>query len=70
MERSCTTEYIMDCDTCNNYEWDEEFQEYYCVADIDEDDYARMMEMGSMHRLQCPFWQSNDEYAVVRHQAF
>lgn len=60
----------MECDTCNNYEWDEDAQEYYCCADIDEDDYGRMMQEGSMRRVQCPFWQSNDEYAVVRHQAF
>ncbi len=59
----------MECDSCNNYVWDEEDEEYYCVADIDEDDYARLMEDGH-HRTQCPFWQSNDEYAVVRHQAF
>lgn len=60
----------MECDSCNNYEWDEDTQEYYCVADIDEDDYGRLMQEGGMRRSQCPFWQSNDEYAVVRHQAF
>lgn len=60
----------MECDTCNNYEWDEDAQEYYCVADIDEDDYGRLMQEGGMRHAQCPFWQSGDEYAVVRHQAF
>ncbi len=48
---------MSDCDTCSNCVWDEELEEYVCLADIDEDDYG-------------PFWQSDDEYAVVRHQAF
>ena len=61
----------MDCDTCNNYVWDEEDEEYYCEADIDEDDYARMMQYeGPVRRSRCPFWVNGDEYAVVRHQAF
>ena len=63
----------MDCDNCSNYEYDEEQDEWSCVADIDEDDYARMMQAssyGGRQRVGCPFWQDNDEYAVVRHQAF
>ncbi len=60
----------MECDTCNNLEWDEDAQEYFCVADIDEDDYAMMMQGDARFRGRCPYWQSNDEYAVVRHQAF
>ena len=34
---------MSDCDTCNNLEWDEDEQDYVCIADVDEDDYARMM---------------------------
>ncbi len=48
-----------ECDTCNNYEWDEDTQEYFC----------RLMQEGK-HHSGCPYWQSDDEYAVVRHQAF
>ena len=33
-----------ECDTCNNYEWDEDTQEYFCAADMDEDDYGRLMQ--------------------------
>lgn len=58
-----------ECDTCNNYEWDEDTQEYFCVADMDEDDYGRLMQE-EKHHSGCPYWQSDDEYAVVRHQAF
>ena len=55
---------MSDCDTCK------ELEEYVCLADIDEDDYARMMQEEFGHHERCPFWQSDDEYAVVRHQAF
>ena len=58
-----------ECDTCNNLVWDEDWQDYYCVADMDEDDYGRLMQEGR-GRSRCPYWQSGDEYAVVRHQAF
>ena len=63
---------MSDCDTCSNVEWDEEDQTYYCVADVDEDDYGRMLqaETGGHPRTRCPYWVNGDEYAVVRHQAF
>ena len=35
---------MSDCDTCSSYVWDEDLEEYCCLADIDEDDYARMMQ--------------------------
>ncbi|MDD5940412.1 MAG: DUF6472 family protein [Lachnospiraceae bacterium] len=60
-----------ECDSCGNYVYDEENEEYYCCADIDEDDMARMMLEESVHHAShCPYWQNGDEYAVVRHQAF
>lgn len=63
---------MSDCDTCNNLEWDEDAQDYVCIADVDEDDYARMMleERGGHPHQRCPYWVNGDEYAVVRHQAF
>ena len=39
------------------------------MTDMDEDDYGRLMQEGK-HHSGCPYWQSDDEYAVVRHQAF
>ena len=52
----------MNCETCAYFAYDEE---YYCSVDMDEDDYARLMQ--DAHR-KCPFWRDGDEYAVVRHQ--
>ena len=37
----------------------------FLPADMDEDDYARMLQKGSG---ECPLWRNGDEYAVVRHQ--
>ena len=54
-----------ECETCAYFAYDEEFDEYYCSVDVDEDDYARMLQKGSG---ECPLWRNGDEYAVVRHQ--
>lgn len=40
-------------------------EEYYCEVDMDEDDAARLMQG---HYKECPYYQLDDEYAVVRHQ--
>ena len=53
----------MNCDTCLFYEYDEEFDDYYCSVDMDEDDYARMLQ-----QKECPFWHDGDEYKTVRKQ--
>ena len=55
----------MNCETCAYFTYDEEYKDYYCSADLDEDDYARLMQDGNR---KCPFWRDRDEYAVVRHQ--
>ena len=53
------------CEYCNNLVYDEEMEEYVCDVDMDEDDYARLL--SSSYR-NCPYYQSTDEYKVVRHQ--
>ena len=54
------------CDDCACFYYEEEQEEYFCGADMDEDDYARLM--GSPGRQGCPFYRDGDEYKVVRHQ--
>ena len=54
------------CETCVYYVYDEEYDEYICEAEMDEDDWARLME--DRADRTCPFWRNGDEYAVVRHQ--
>lgn len=53
------------CDTCRNYAYDEEYEEYACMVDMDEDDYARLM---TGMRKECPYYDGDDEYKIVRHQ--
>lgn len=53
------------CDTCAYNEYDEDFEEYFCSVDMDEDDYARYL---ASDRPDCPHFRNGDEYAVVRHQ--
>ncbi len=54
------------CDDCMYFYYDEDYEDYVCGADMDEDDYARMMQRGDS--AGCPYWKTGDEYTVVRHQ--
>ena len=53
------------CDTCANYVYDEEEDFYECDVNMDEDDFGRLI---SGHMKECPYYQNNDEYRIVRHQ--
>lgn len=52
------------CDSCANFAYDEEDDEYICNADMDEDEYYRFLTA----KDSCPFYRSDNEYEVVRHQ--
>ena len=51
------------CDYCNNMVYDEETEQFVCDVDMDEDDYARLL---TSEYKECPYYQSNDEYKIVR----
>lgn len=55
----------MECETCENYYFDEESGEGYCTLELDEDEYYRFLTRKSD---KCPFWRSDDEYRIVRKQ--
>ncbi|MCR4891704.1 MAG: DUF6472 family protein, partial [Lachnospiraceae bacterium] len=40
------------CEECAYYYYDEDYEEYVCSMDMDEDDYARLL--GNNHE-NCPF---------------
>ena len=65
VEKNNYKEDNMSCETCVYYEYDENDDTYYCTSDMDEDDYARLY---SNNFRGCPYYQSNDEYSVVKHQ--
>ncbi len=52
------------CDSCTNYVYDDEYDCYSCMVDLDEDDTARYMRSN----FECPYYSLDDEYKVVRHQ--
>lgn len=55
----------MDCETCALFYYDEEYEDYVCSADMDEDDVYRIM--CNRHEA-CPFYRDGDEYKVVKKQ--
>lgn len=58
-------QFQINCDDCNNFVFDEELDEYVCDVNMDEDDYARLV--ASSYK-SCPYYQSNNEYKIVKHQ--
>ncbi len=53
------------CETCMNYEYDEEYEYYVCTKNLDEDEMYRFI---TGTQRECPYYRPDDEYAVVRHQ--
>ena len=54
-----------DCENCQYYDYDEEYDCYMCSMDLDEDEYLRVMEHGAP---VCPFYRYYDEYTMVPKQ--
>lgn len=53
------------CECCANYCLDEDYGYFVCEADLDEDEMSRFLS-GSFR--ECPYYQSDDEYRIVRKQ--
>ena len=56
---------VNECDTCWYFDYDEEYDEYYCMMDLDEDEYYRVISSPSAH---CPFYRQGDDYTLARKQ--
>lgn len=54
-----------ECENCVNYIYDEEYEEYICDADMDEDEWVRFI---SDQHQACIYYRNGDEYQVVKHQ--
>lgn len=54
-----------ECETCWHYDYDEEYDEYYCMMDLDEDEVYRIRMSNSCH---CPYYRQGDEYYLARRQ--
>ena len=53
------------CESCLYFEYDEEYDEYSCVMNLDEDDYANFL---TGRTECCPFYRFGDEYLIVHKQ--
>jgi hypothetical protein len=53
------------CEFCINYIYDEEYNYYICQVDLDEDEMGKFI---SNTFDNCPHFQFNDEYRIVRKQ--
>ena len=59
---------MCECELCRNLAFDDEEEDYECMAEFDEDEIAKMWQEGS--RSHCPNWKSNEnEYQTVKYQA-
>ncbi len=54
-----------DCETCQYFDFDEEYGDYVCNMMLDEDEMVRIMEHGA---AECPYYRFYDEYTMVRKQ--
>ena len=57
--------YTCECETCWHYDYDEEYDEYYCMMDLDEDEAYRLLSAPSAH---CPYYRQGDDYTLARRQ--
>lgn len=53
------------CESCANYTYDDEYDEYVCMVSLDEDEYYRFL---NEPNYSCPYFKLDDEYGVVRKQ--
>ena len=49
----------MQCESCMYYQYDEEYEEYFCDVNLDEDEMERFLRDGFRN---CPYYRLEDEY--------
>ncbi|MBE6981118.1 MAG: hypothetical protein E7437_02205 [Ruminococcaceae bacterium] len=54
------------CETCWHYDYDEEYEEYFCTMDLDEDEVYRFFV--SKQHSRCPYYRQGDDYTLARRQ--
>ena len=57
--------FSMECDTCWYYDYDEEYDEYSCMMDLDEDEVYRI---SCSRSKRCPYYRQGDDYTLARRQ--
>ncbi|MBQ3037748.1 MAG: hypothetical protein IJD30_01080 [Clostridia bacterium] len=55
----------MNCEDCMYYEYDEEYECYTCLMQLDEDEMYRFVHGKTQN---CHYFKAGDEYSIVRKQ--
>ena len=55
------------CESCLNYVYDEEYECYTCLVDLDEDEMENFMRENT---AGCPFFRFDNEYNTVNKQIY
>ena len=53
------------CESCVWYSYDEEYDDFVCEMDLDEDEMQRFL---TSQTYNCPYYDFYDEYKIVRKQ--
>ena len=53
------------CESCVFYSYDEDYDDYICEMDLDEDEMVRFL---SNQSSKCTYWRPGDEYLTARKQ--
>lgn len=53
------------CEDCAYYDYDEEYEEYVCSMNFEEDEMSRFL---SNSDYSCPYYRFYDEYKMVEKQ--
>ena len=56
---------VNECDTCWYFDYDEEYDEYYCMMELDEDEVYRFF---CSRQTRCPYYRQGDDYTLARRQ--
>ncbi len=55
----------VNCESCSNFIYDEEYDYYVCGANLDEDEMEHFLRKTVRN---CPYYSYQDEYKIVRKQ--
>lgn len=64
-ELPSTRKMTVSCETCQFFDFDEEYQENRCMMSLDEDEMVRV---GYGGPRECPYYKYYDEYKSVHKQ--
>ena len=53
------------CESCLYFQYDEEYEQYFCDVSLDEDEMERFLQNTFS---DCPYYRQYYEYAIVKHQ--